>query len=206
MSFKEILQKEGFNVSRETLNSLNLYQEALLKWQASYNLISQSTVHTLWERHFLDSAQLVKFIWPNTQSIADLGSGAGFPGMVVALMTNIPTFLIESKQKKSLFLREVQKITKSPVTVISSRAEDIPPLQVDLVIARAVSELSSLLGYAYRHLKKEGYCLFLKGRNVKEEITKAREKWDFDQKQYSSITDCQASILEIKRIERKREG
>lgn len=204
MTSTSFFQEKGINVSRETFHRLQLYEETLLKWQTSHNLISNSTISSIWKRHFLDSAQLVPYISPSIKTIADLGSGAGFPGMVIALLTEIPTILIESNQKKVSFLREVQRITQAPVTILSKRVEDTPTLQVDLITARAVSQLSTLMEYAFLHLNTHGLCLFLKGKDIEKEIKEAHKKWNFLEKKYLSITDCTGVILEIQKIRRKQ--
>lgn len=199
----EFFQEKGINVSRETFDRLQFYQETLVKWQTSHNLISKSTIPSIWKRHFLDSAQLVLSIPSSVKTIADLGSGAGFPGMVIALLTGLSTILIESNQKKASFLREIQRITQAPVTIMTSRVEDIHSLQVDLITARGVSQLSVLIKYASLHLKPEGFCLFLKGKDVEKEIKEAQERWQFIEKRYPSITDCTGVILEIQKIGKK---
>lgn len=204
MSSLEFFRERGINVSRETFDRLKLYHDILIRWQRACNLISDSTLPYIWERHFLDSAQLISCISSSTQTIVDLGSGAGFPGIVIALLTDIPSFLVESNHKKSSFLREVKRITGAPIEIISHRIEDLPSLQGDVVMARAVSDLSSLLNYASLHLKKEGSCLFLKGKDVEKEIKEAHAIWRFSEKKYPSITDCTGIILEIKEITRKR--
>lgn len=206
MASLDFFLSHGLDVSRETFARLQVYGETLIKWQASHNLIAPSTIPSVWERHFLDSAQLVSYIPSSVKMIADLGSGAGFPGMVVAILTNIPTFLVESNQKKVSFLREVQRLTQAPVHVYADRVEDLPSLDVDLVTARALSSLSLLLSYSLRHLKKEGFCLFLKGKDVDKEIREAQKTWNFVEKKYSSITDCTGVILEIKEIRRGMRG
>ena len=202
MVSEDFFCRKGINVSRETFEALRLYGETLLKWQSSFNLISNGTISSFEERHFLDSAQLVKYIPPSVKALADLGSGAGFPGMVLALITKIPTFLIESNQKKASFLREVGRITQAPVTIVSERIEKLSPLNVDLITARALAPLSLLLEYSSNHLKAEGMCLFLKGKNCDIEREEARKKWSFLEKKYPSITDCTGAILGIKEIKR----
>ena len=204
MSSLEFFWERGISVSRETFDRLKLYHDILIRWQRAYNLISDSTLSYSWERHFLDSAQLISYISSSTRTIVDLGSGAGFPGIVIALLKDIPTFLVESNHKKSSFLREIKRATGAPIEIISRRIEDLPSLQGDIVVARAVSDLSTLLRYASLHLKKEGFCLFLKGKDVEKEIKEAQAMWQFSEKKYPSIIDCTGIILEIKGIIRKK--
>ena len=137
MSSSDFFREKGLNVSCETFDHLKVYYNTLVRWQKPYNLISDSTLPYIWERHFLDSAQLVSYIPSSTQTIIDLGSGAGFPGVVIALLTNIKTLLIESSHKKSFFLKELRRITNAPVEVISDRIENLPSLQGDVGPANA---------------------------------------------------------------------
>lgn len=199
-------QQSGANVSRETLERLSLYHDLLIYWNKTYNLIGSSTVDHVWERHFLDSAQLCLYMGGGVQKIVDLGSGAGFPGMVLALLTQIPTCLIESNYKKFSFLKEVKRKTDAPVEIFQAPIQNVSPLRADVVVARALSPLRLLLGYAQRHLHEEGMGLFLKGEDIGKEIEDAQKEWDFSLDVSESKMRKKAVVLRIKQIHRKNIG
>ena len=154
-----------FDVSRETLEKFQIYENLLKKWQKKINLVAPSTLEDVWQRHFADSAQIAKYIKPD-QSIADIGSGAGFPGMVLAIMGYNVT-CIESDQRKCAFLKNVSRETSAPCDVIISRIEDVD-MHADVVTARALAPLKDLIDYA-AHFKADQY-LFLKGGNLRMEM------------------------------------
>lgn len=192
-----------FLVSHETLARLKIYAELLEKWQPKINLVSATTIPFMWERHFFDSAQLVKYL-PNTPaSIVDFGSGAGFPGLVLAAFDYQVT-LIESDQKKTAFMQEVAaKAGLKNIRFINKRIEEISPFKVDFISARALSGLSGLLGYAAPYLALGAQALFLKGAEVNEELTLAQEKWHIDYSLHSSLSDKKAKLVHIRKASRR---
>lgn len=160
-------------VSRETLDRLQLYADLLVKWNRAINLVGPATLADLWRRHMLDSAQLLPLLPTRDElTLADLGSGAGFPGLVLALCGAGDVHLIESDQKKATFMRQVLRETGSAATVHCERIESISGLQVDVITARALAPLSQLLAYGAPLLKPDGLCLFLKGQGVADELTR----------------------------------
>lgn len=188
----------GLDVSRETREKFNTYARLLLKWQKAINLVSETTLEDLPTRHFLDSAQLVKYLPPGPLKLADMGSGAGFPGLVLAMMGAGEVHLIESDVRKATFLREVSRETSTPVKVHDDRVEDITLEGVNVVTARALAPLRDLLIMCTKLTGGEGFTgLFLKGEKAPEEIEKARKKWEFDLEAFSSVTDPAAQILRI---------
>lgn len=190
--------KYGIDVSRETPEKFNRYAELLLKWQGAINLVSETTLNDMAERHFLDSAQLIKYI-PNKQiKLADMGSGAGFPGLVLAMLGIADVHLIESDVRKATFLREVSRETNTPVTVHDDRVEDIAIPNIDLVTARALAPLRELMTMAQKLGAPS--CLFLKGEKTVEELEKARKRFSFDVEIHQSITDTTGKIVHIKRF------
>ncbi len=194
------------NVSRETLVRLEVYAEMLKEWQQTrMNLVSNSSLEDLWRRHFLDSAQLFPLLNPNkTSPLFDLGSGAGFPGMVLAIMGVPDVTLIESSQKKSSFLREVAKETGTKVTVFADRTEQFyGPAPANTIVARALAPLDKLLFLAKPLLARGGEFLFLKGARADEELTVAAEKWHIDVERIRSVSDDQATILRITQVRSK---
>ena len=191
------------DVSRETLDMLKRYAGLLRQWNSKINLVSPRTLDSLWSRHFLDSAQLLACA-PSAGHWVDLGSGGGFPGAVVAILSgsNQRTTLIESDQRKATFLRAVARKTV-PFTVISDRIEEAVPQNADVVSARALAPLPVLLDYVSRHLSPSGIAVLPKGRKADDELREALEHWRFDCETYPSKTDPDAVILtlgEIKRV------
>ncbi|MDH5411490.1 MAG: 16S rRNA (guanine(527)-N(7))-methyltransferase RsmG, partial [Alphaproteobacteria bacterium] len=166
------------DVSRETLARLKRYAEMLEKWNQRINLVGRGTVEDLWRRHMLDSAQLLPLIPPDTGSVADLGSGAGFPGLVLAICGVKNVHLIEADRKKCAFLREVARETDTPVTIHNKRIEEIESFQADIVTSRALAPLPKLLDMAAPFTKKHSILLFLKGRSADGELTEAAKEWN----------------------------
>lgn len=192
-------------VSRETKAQLDLYVREVEKWNRKINLVSKATSKSIWKRHILDSIQLFPFVETNTKIWADLGSGAGFPGLVLAILAHqsrpdINFVLVERDVRKSEFLRHVARLTNTRTVVSTDSIESLAPLNADVISARALAPLDKLLSLAYPHLKDSGRCLFLKGKNTKSELTKARTLWHMDVEQYPSATDPEATILKIENI------
>jgi 16S rRNA (guanine527-N7)-methyltransferase len=195
---------ELVNVSRETLIRLEVYAELLKDWQTRMNLVSNSSLDDLWRRHFLDSAQLFRLLSPRPSPLFDLGSGAGFPGMVLAIMGVPDVTLIESNQKKSSFLREVAKETGTKVTIFADRTEQFyGPAPANTIVARALAPLDKLIPLAKPLLARGGEFLFMKGARADEELTIASEKWHIDVERIRSLSDDQATILRITQVRSK---
>ena len=189
-------------VSRETLVRLEAYADLLTTWNQRLNLVGRGTIDDLWRRHILDSAQLHALIPAGAETLVDLGSGAGFPGIVLAIMGGPEVHLIESDQRKCVFLREAIRVTGAQAKVHAVRIEAAPPLQADVVTARALAPLEKLLDHAARFLKPGGTCLFLKGKTAAEELTAAREAWHMKVDTLPSRSDQTGSILRLTDIER----
>ena len=194
---------EAFKVPRETIHRLYRYAELLTHWQKSTNLVAPSTLATLWPRHFADSAQLLNLA-PEARLWLDLGSGAGFPGMVVAILASQPDFrvyLIESNAKKCAFLAEVARATKAPVDIHAMRIEDFArrtdTLKPDVVSARALAPLPRLLGFAAPFFGADTRGLFLKGRDAQDEVEAARAEWDATYRLHPSLTSSDGQIVEV---------
>lgn len=196
--------EEKVSVSRETMEKLDLYCELLRKWNPAINLVSSSTLPYLWERHFLDCAQISELMPTDTNTCVDMGSGAGFPGLIVSCLNpEIYVTCIESDQRKSVFLRTVIQELDLNAEVVVGRIEKVPPKKVDVVSARALASVTNLLEYAERHLKKSGTAIFLKGTGHLNETAEARKRWSFDIKTHSSKTDPEAAVLILGDIERE---
>ncbi len=187
------------NVSRETLERLHAYADLLIRWQARINLIGSGTVDETWRRHFVDSAQLFSLVEQPHEPLIDLGSGAGFPGLVLAIMGLPNVTLVESNARKCAFLREVARITGTSVEIVNSRIEMFHVKhRVQTVTARALTELDGLLNYAHPLLADDGICLFPKGKNVEAELTAASKRWNMEVTRIRSISDDEATILKIR--------
>ena len=190
------------NVSRETLEKLKLYAELLIKWQNSINLVGGDTLSDLWRRHIWDSAQLAPLVPENAEVITDFGSGAGFPGLVLAILLDVEVHLVESSGKKIAFLREVARISGARVQLHQGRIEKLSLPKSDIITARALAPLDKLLDFAAPNLKPGGFCLFLKGARAEEELTEARKKWTMIAERIQSATDPDGAILSIREISR----
>lgn len=197
----------GLNVSRETSERLELYLSLLKKWNPKINLVAPNTIVEAWDRHFVDSAQIYQLCPEKAEKWVDIGSGGGFPGMVIAILAaelnpERRVTLIESDQRKSVFLRTVARETGVEATVLSKRIEAAPEQKANVLSARALASLDDLLGFSQRHLDQDGTALFLKGVNAVSEIEMARKNWHFEMVETASKTNSQAVILKIKGVAR----
>jgi len=191
------------NVSRETLEPLRTYSALIERWNKTINLVGKGDIQALWERHILDCLQMVDMIPANARRLIDLGSGAGLPGIVIALMRpDMTVVLTESDTRKAAFLQNAVVELKIRAELLSYRIEtlSIPPAQV--VTARALAPLSKLFTYAAPLLTEDGICLFPKGRNVKAELTAAEAEWQMEVESVPSQTDPESVILRIHGIRR----
>lgn len=191
------------NVSRETLDKLFLYEELLTKWQKSINLVSNATINTIWERHFLDSAQLYDHIDNPEASILDIGSGGGFPAIILAILGINNIHVAESDKRKCIFLKEITRQCKLNTTIHNTRIEALEPRPYDIITSRACASLDTLIHYAEPFLSKNTYCLFPKGQNYTKEIGEALLKWNFDYELFPSLSDTSARIIKIHNISRR---
>lgn len=194
------------DVSRETIEKLKQFEALVRKWNPKINLVSKSSLDNLWSRHIVDSIQVIRTLNPKGKWV-DLGSGGGFPGLVVALFasTELPDLtvtLIESDQRKAAFLRNAARECQATCTVLSKRIEQVEPQCADILSARALADLAKLLEFSERHLKPDGTALFPKGITWEKEVEDARLKWSFDIEVIKSITEPNASILKIKGVTR----
>jgi 16S rRNA (guanine527-N7)-methyltransferase len=190
-----------YDVSRETKHRLDIFASLLATWTSRINLISRSDLPHLWPRHIADSLQLAAQFPPNIARAIDMGSGAGFPGLVLAVATNVNFDLIESDQRKAAFLREAARRTGAPVTVHACRIEAVRCPPAMLITARALAPLTDLLAWAHPLLIGGGSCLFPKGRTAQQEIDAARRAWTMRVQRHISRTDRSGVILRISEIE-----
>lgn len=195
---------------------LEIYAALLVKWQRAINLVGSETLPDLWRRHMLDSAQLADHIAaarPDGQplTLVDLGSGAGFPGLVLAIMANDAgrrwqVHLVESDARKCAFLSTVARETKTEVKIYPARIEKLTPFAADIVTARALASLESLLDYAEPFMMPESHCLFLKGATAADELTAAAKSWKMTVEQLPSRSGTAGNLLHIRDISRVRSG
>ena len=205
MNLPQYALPDWLNVSRETSERLHQFCALVLHWNKAVNLISKSSVAQVWERHLLDSAQAYELAPTNSKTWDDLGSGGGFPGLVIAIMAKeknpaLEVVLIESDARKSVFLTEASRALHLNTHVLNARIEEVSPLNSDVVSARALAPLNSLCGLASRHLRPEGTALFLKGGAYGAEIAEARLQWNFKIDVRVSKTDAQSAVLVMKGI------
>ena len=193
----------GVQVASVTAERLHRHVAELVRWNKAINLVSASTLADTWDRHVVDSAQLVPLAPSFPSHWADLGSGAGFPGLVVAIIlaeTSPETrvTLIESDRRKASFLREVARLLGLAATVVTERIEATAPLSADVVSARALAPLDALIPLAARHLVHDGVALFSKGARADKELASAAASWSFSVERLPSITDATAEVLRLK--------
>jgi 16S rRNA (guanine527-N7)-methyltransferase len=190
-------------VSRETLDRLAAYADLLTRWSARINLVGRDTIPDLWRRHILDSAQLHRFVPSSAEHLIDFGSGAGLPGLVLALLGVPGVELIEADTRKSAFLREASRITETKVTIRPCRIQAVPPYAADVVTARACAPLDRLLDLAEPFLAPGTVCLFPKGERFAEELTLARKGWTISLSVEQSLSDRRGVILRLQQVVRE---
>lgn len=194
--------RDKFNVSRETIERLDGYEQLLIKWNSKINLVSKSTIPEMWNRHFCDSAQLWPYIDKNARSWLDFGSGAGFPALVNAVIAKekqpeLKFTLVESDHRKCAFLNSVVRELDLAATVVPVRIEASEPQKADIISARAVASLDQLLEYSEKHRHESTILLFPKGMNYESELTAAQKHWHIEVRTIQSLTDSNSVILRI---------
>lgn len=187
-------------VSRETRRQLQILVETLERWQRAINLVGKTTMDGVWKRHIVDSAQIAPLIPQSAATLADLGSGGGFPGLVIAAMRpDLQLTMIEADARKSAFLGEAARkmALKNPPKIVIQRIEKAAPMGADVVTARALAPLRQLLEWSSRHRTDTAICLFHKGKGWQAEVDEAKKEWDFSPEPIASVTDRDAVILRI---------
>ena len=200
---REFRRSEG--VSRETLDRLTVFADLLARWNRTGRLVAPSTLGSIWHRHMLDSAQLLEHLPKGAGKVVDIGTGGGFPGLVLAIIAaerrpDMSFVLVDGNARKCEFLREVCRQTGTGAEVRDVRDSDLEPQCADVVTARAVAPLGRLLGMAFRHLSEGGICVFLKGKDVAAEIKAAAESWRFGMTAAPSRTHGSGRILLIREL------
>ncbi len=185
------------DVSRETMDRLAAYVALVEKWQQRVNLISASTLPDIWMRHIWDSAQLALLVPAGTGRILDVGSGAGFPGLVLAALCDAELHLVESDQKKAVFLQTVIRETGVRAVVHNRRIESLPPIGADIVTARALASLERLLELLEAQLVPGMRCLFLKGARAEAELAALDTRSDIIRSLHPSLTNPEAFVVDL---------
>ena len=207
--------REVFAVSRETTERLATYEALVRAWQNAVNLVSPATLDDIWHRHIADSAQLLNFAPQGAKSWLDLGSGGGFPGVVLAIMLaerdpEARMTLVESDSRKAAFLREAARKTGVVVEIRVERSEKYATQaksQIrDAITARALAPLPRLLGLVFPFFSPQTVVLFPKGREAEVEVEEARKRFDFDSQLVPSLTDAEARIVLVQNLALKTEG
>lgn len=193
--------------SPEAVDKLTKFVDLVSKWNTSINMVAQSTLGTIWNRHVLDSAQVLQCARTEDRIWMDMGSGGGFPGIVVAVLAedlfpDLRVTLVESDKRKATFLKEASRQLSLRVDIKAQRVEDLLPMAADVVSARALAPLTRLCELASMHLSPSGRCAFLKGARAEQELAEARKTWRFDLESHKSATDDQALVLFMKGLQR----
>lgn len=196
------------NVSRETLEKLIYYADALGKWQKAKNLVANSTLDDRWRRHFLDSAQMFSHIqqaFPDNKSITmlDIGSGAGFPGLVLSIMGLGTAHMVESNGRKCVFMNQIVRATAADAVIHNERIENFSIPHVDIIISRACAKVDQLLSWSEPFLKPPVELWLLKGEGVEEELTKAKSSWNMKAERFESMSSTSGTVLRLYKIEKR---
>lgn len=191
---------ELLGVSRETLAPCAELLRLLVRWQKAYNLVGRSTLRDPWRRHILDSAQLLRYIPPGAGRLVDLGSGAGFPGLVLALLSELEVHLIESSGTKIQFLREVLRRTSASARTHHARIESLEALPADVVTSRALAPLPALVDLATPFLAPGGRCLFLTSRTQSDELMRLSDGRHMVARAFDSVSDPRGVVLQLKEV------
>ena len=208
MNIEDEIKK--YCVSRETFHKLTMFVSLLTEWNTRMNLVSKNSLADVWVRHVLDSLQLIKYVPETAKSFIDIGSGAGFPGVVLALALKekLPAarmILVESISKKAAYLNDVcSRIGVENTSIVNARIEDTKLNKVDVITARAVADLDTLFQYSFGFMKPDSKALFLKGRTYKEEMLQAQQKWQFDVIIHENAYSDDGVILEISNLRKRK--
>ncbi len=186
---------------------LDAFVELLRRWTLRINLVGRADAADIWERHIIDSAQLAALLTdlpvvPADATILDLGAGAGFPGLVLGIVTGRRVHLVEADQRKAGFLREAARVCEADAVIHAERIERLSLPSFHVVTARALAPLPVLLGFAAPVLRPDGICLFLKGRTAEAELTQARRQWQMQVERFPSCTNPDATIFRLREVAR----
>ena len=209
LSAADVCAKLG--LAGEEIRGLEVLVATLERWQTRIKLIGTATLADIWRRHVLDSAQLLSLIPERARVLLDLGSGAGFPGLVLAILgrhrwPELRVHLVESNARKCAFLADVIRASGCVAEIHKCRIEAMRPFATDIVTARACAPLDRLLGHAEPFLGPGTRCLFLKGRNVERELTDSQESWKMGITRKTSVSDPEGVVLILEGVSRRDDG
>ena len=202
MNSKEKIIKK-FDLSDEQVKKIDLFINEIKNYNSHTNIVGKSTLQNPWNRHVLDSLQLLKFIKKKNTSILDLGAGAGIPGIFLAIANQNNISLIDSSSKKIKFMRNVANVLNLNVKIYHNRIEKIKNLKFKYLISRALANLNKLFFYSQNLIKNDTVLIFLKGRTANDEINEAKLSWVFKYKTYDSLSDKYGKILMIENLKKK---
>ena len=197
---RDLFVKE-INPGPDAMARLDAYAALLARWQKRINLVGASTLQDVWSRHFLDSAQLYRYLPSSAETLTDIGSGGGFPGLILAVLLTSkgrPTVtLVESNSRKAAFLREAARICKVRAEILNARIENADLIPADVVTARACAPLSKLLPLVHRSMRPNGVALLLKGAHWRNELTAANKEWRIQMEEIPSLTNSSGVVLKL---------
>ncbi len=185
-------------VPREIIEKLEIFQKLVKKWNKSINLVSDNTIHNFWQRHILDSLQLMQYIDNKEIHLVDIGSGAGFPGIVLSIAGVAKVSLIEADLRKCIFLEKASKISNNNIQIINQRIEKVE-IDCSILTCRAFSKLNTIFN-CIKNISVQEKFLLLKGKNYLTEIVEAKEMWLFDYLIHQGITCEEGKILEVSNL------
>ncbi len=194
--------KELFEINDTQINSLQEYVKMITDHNSNYNFIGKSTIKHIWHRHILDSIQLIKLIDNKNHRFADFGSGYGLPGMVLSIAGLKEMHLREKSYRKSEFLKIAKHLSLNKIFVHQEKIEELKNIKFNAILSRALAPLPKLLNYCIEFLDQDGYCLFLKGKKLDEEIANCKNIFKFDFQKFQSITSKQSNIIKITNIKK----
>ena len=201
MNKEEILTKYPALLRQE--KNIQKYIDRIIQYNIHTNLVGKSTLADPWSKHILDSFQLVSFIKNKNYSILDMGTGAGFPGVVLSMAGYKNVSLVDSNGKKIKFLKTIKDDLDLNLNIIQGRLEKLYNLRFDIITSRALAKLSILFGYSQNFMKKNSVLIFLKGKTVNDEIFEAKKNWKFKFQKYRSISDSRGVILVVERLSKR---
>ncbi len=197
-AFNEI--KKFCDLSAAQIAAIENFVVLLLQENDNFNLIGKSTIPDLWNRHILDSAQLLTHVPQKNSKVADFGCGAGFPGIILSILGVQEMHLIEKSFRKCEFLRRAKSLSPNHIFVHQAKLEELPEHKFDVITSRALASLDKLLAYSKKFLKNDGYALFLKGKNLTQELEVAKKQFTFSYELFPSLTSQESAIIKVSNI------
>lgn len=192
--------KKFCEINSSQIKNLEDFVLLLLQENQNFNFIGNSTIEDIWNRHILDCAQLLRFIENKNSKFADLGSGAGFPGIILSILGLREIHLIEKAFRKCEFLRRAKLFSQKRIFIHQTKLEELAAIEFDCITSRALAPLDQLLAYSKKFLKKDGYCLFLKGKNLSSELEIAKKNFQFEYELHPSLTSSESNIIKVSEI------